>query len=100
MRLYGVFVSPPRHERILWIARIDASSAEQRFACCTQDYIVFLALTTNTNTANLEAAAAVTVSGAPGSAQDPHYFAAPVDCAYSDAAAAMEAYETSDADAK
>ena len=65
-----------------------------------QDYIVFLGLTTNTNIANLKAAAAVSINGEPGSAQDPHYFAAPVDCAYSDAAAAQEAYATGNADTK
>ncbi len=64
-----------------------------------QDYFIFLALTTNTLTANLKAAAAVSVNGALGSAQDPHYFAAPVDCAYSDATAAAEAFGTGNADA-
>ncbi len=64
-----------------------------------QDYYIFLALTTNTLTANLKAAAAVSVNGEPGSAQDPHYFATPVDCAYSNATAAAEAYETGNSDA-
>ena len=64
-----------------------------------QDYLIFFSLTADTNIANLEAAAAVTVNGAPGDARAGHYGAAPVDCIYTNTTAALEAYNTGKADA-
>ena len=64
-----------------------------------QDYVIFFSLTADAVSANLLAASRVTVDSAPGSAQSPHYFAAPVDCTYSNATAAAEAYSDGNPDA-
>ncbi len=63
-----------------------------------QDYVIFISLTADAVSANLLAASQVTVDGAPGNAESPHYFAAPVDCTYSNATAALEAYNTGNPD--
>ena len=53
--------------------------ASTKFTRCRQDYLAFFSLTANVNIYNLKAAAA-----AGGDAQDPFYFAAPIDCEYKD----------------
>ena len=64
-----------------------------------QDYVIFFSLTADVNEDNILVASQFTVNGAPGDAQAPHYFAAPVDCMYSNATAALDAYNAGDPDA-